>query len=54
MSLVDYLLENRTPLELAKELAKTAKENAALRDQVHALEHQVFWMKVAERNGEQA
>ena len=30
MSLVDQLLTTRTPLELAKELAATAKDNAAL------------------------
>lgn len=49
MSLVDFLLEKRTPLELAKELAATAKENAALKDRVFALEHEIFWMRVAER-----
>lgn len=50
MSLVDWLLETRSHLELAKELAATAKENAALRDRVFALEVELFWMKVAERN----
>jgi hypothetical protein len=53
MSLVDFLLEKRTPLELAKELAATAKENATLKDRVFALEHEVFWLKAAERNGEE-
>ncbi|MFZ3286615.1 MAG: hypothetical protein WA191_07165 [Telluria sp.] len=52
MSLVDFLLEKRTPLELAKELAMTAKENAALRDRVFALENEVFWLRAAERNME--
>lgn len=50
MSLVAFLLEKRTPLELAKELAATAKENAALRNKVFALEHEIFWLRAAERN----
>jgi cell division protein FtsB len=54
VSLVDFLFAERTKLELAKELAQTAKENAALRNQVHALEHEIFWMKVAERDGKAA
>lgn len=49
MSLVDYLHDNRTPMELAKELARTAHENAALRDKLGAAEMELFWMKVAER-----
>lgn len=49
MSLVDWLLDKRTKLELAKELAQLAHENAALRNRVDALEHEVFWMKAAER-----
>lgn len=49
MSLVDYLYTDRTKLELAKELARTAQENAALRDKVGALELELFWMKAAER-----
>jgi|GEM_PF-6547434 len=49
MALVEYLLSSRTPLELAKELAQHAKENAALRDRVGALETELFWLKVAER-----
>lgn len=54
MSLVDWLLDKRTPLELAKELAATAKENAALKNRVFELEVELFWMKAAERNqGEQ-
>lgn len=50
MSLVEHLLETRSPLDLAKLAAATAKENAALKDRVHELEHELFWMKVAERN----
>lgn len=52
MNLVDYLLKYRTPLELAKELAAKAHENAALKNRVGELEHQLFWMQVAERNSE--
>lgn len=50
MDLVRYLLMSRTPLELAKELAATAKENVRLKDRVGQLEHEVFWMKAAERS----
>lgn len=49
MSLVDYLFTNRTPMDLAKELARTAHENAALRDKLGAAELELFWMKAAER-----
>lgn len=49
MSLVDWLMEKRGKLELAKELAQLAHENAALKNRVDALEHEVFWMKAAER-----
>lgn len=49
MSHTDHLLATRTPLELAKLLAATAKENAALKDRVFALEHEVFWLRSAER-----
>jgi hypothetical protein len=49
MSLVDYLYKNRTQMELAKELAAKAHENAALKNRVHELEHELFWMRVAER-----
>lgn len=49
MSLVDYLHDNRTPMELAKELARSAHENAALRDKLGAAELELFWMKAAER-----
>jgi len=50
MSLVDHLLETRTPLELAKDLAKHAPERARLLDRVNELEVELFWMKVAERD----
>lgn len=50
MSLVEHLLESRSPLELAKELAAMAKENAHLKNRVFELEHEVFWMKATERN----
>lgn len=46
MALVEYLLETRTPLELAKELAQTAKENADLQRRIVALEVQIFWLNV--------
>jgi hypothetical protein len=46
MSLVDQLLATRTPLELAKELAATAKDNAALCERVARLETELFWLKV--------
>jgi cell division protein FtsB len=45
MSLVDQLINTRTSLDLAKELASTAKENAALREQVARLETELFWLK---------
>ena len=50
MSLVDFLMDKRTKLELAKELAATAKENAMLKNLVHMLEHEAFWMKSAEND----
>ncbi len=49
MTLAEYLLKHRTPKELARELAAKAHENAALKNRVHALEHELFWMKAAER-----
>jgi len=52
MSLVDHLLATRTPLELAKMLAATARDKALLQDRVGALEHELFWMKAVERNQE--
>jgi hypothetical protein len=50
MGLVEHLLNTRTPLELAKLLAATAKENAHLRDKVHALEHELFWTKADQKD----
>lgn len=46
MSLVDHLLANRTPLELAKLAAHEAKDNARLRDELHAVKTELFWLKV--------
>lgn len=43
MSLVEFLLDTRTPLELAKELAAMAKRNAALEDEVGQLKTELFW-----------
>lgn len=50
MGLVEWPLASRTPLDMAKELAKTAKENVTLKDRIVALEIEVFWLKVADRN----
>lgn len=52
MSLYNHLITTRTKEQLAKELAALAHENAALRDQVDALKHEVFWLRVAERDKE--
>jgi hypothetical protein len=49
VSLVDWLLQSRTPLELAKELAAKARENAALKDEVGRLKHENFWIQVSQR-----
>lgn len=49
MSFVNHLLASRTPLELAKDLAATAKENAALRQRAYELEIELFWLQAAER-----
>lgn len=46
MSLVEHLMA-RDKLDLAKELAATAKDNAALRERVARLECRLFWMEVA-------
>jgi len=43
--LVDHLLAERTPLELAKELAKTALDNAHLKERVARLECELFWLR---------
>lgn len=53
MSLVACLVANRTPMELAKELASTVKENAQLKDRAYALEIEVFWLKAAERDNKE-
>lgn len=50
MSLVDHLLDTRTPLELAKLAVNEAKDNARLRDELHVAQVELFWMKSAERN----
>lgn len=47
MSLVDHLLATRTPLELAQLAYATARDNALLRDRIHALEHELFWKTAA-------
>jgi hypothetical protein len=52
MSLVEQLLTTRTPLELAKELAATAKDNAALSERVARLETELFWLKVPTQDDE--
>lgn len=43
--LVEHLLAERTPLELAKELAQQAKENAALRERVARQDVELFLLK---------
>lgn len=50
MNLIAWLLKSRTPAELAIDLAAHAKENAALRDRVGQLEHELFWTKVRQRD----
>lgn len=52
MSLFNWLMGNRDKLQLAKELAKTAQDNAHLRNRVHELETEVFWLKVILKNKE--
>jgi hypothetical protein len=49
MSLIDHLMK-RDKLDLAKELSKTARENAALRDEIGKRDTELFWMKVKERD----
>lgn len=53
MSLVDHLFATRSPLELAKLAAGQAKEIAALKDRVHQLEHELFWVQAVERDTQQ-
>lgn len=50
--LVAHLAATRTHLELAKLCAQLARENAALKDRAFALEHELFWTKVALRDEE--
>lgn len=54
VSLVEHLLESRSKLDLAKELAAAAKENAHLKNEVFRLEHELFWMKATERNQDES
>ncbi len=49
MSLIDHLMK-REKLDLAKELARTARENAVLRDEIGKRDVELFWMKAAERD----
>ncbi len=46
MSLYNWLMDHRTKEQLAKELAKTALDNAHYRNRVHELETEMFWLKV--------
>jgi hypothetical protein len=50
MGLVEHLMQSRTPLELAKELAHTVKENADLKRQIVALQVEVFWLRTKEND----
>lgn len=50
MNSYEFLLANWTKEELAKVLLATTKENITLRDKCGALETEIFWMKVKERN----
>lgn len=47
MSLYDYLMDTRDKTSLAKEVVKLAHENAALKNRVHELEHELFWHTAA-------
>lgn len=49
MSLFDFLMQHRDKHELAKELAALARENAALKNRIHELEHEVFWLRAKEK-----
>lgn len=49
MNLVEHIMQ-REKLDIAKELAKTAKENATLRDEIGKRDIELFWLKVAERD----
>jgi hypothetical protein len=50
MGLVEHLMQTRTPLELAKELAQVAKENADLKRQIVVLQVEVFWLHAKEND----
>lgn len=50
MSHASHLFHTRTPMELAEMVAALARENARLKDQVGALQTELFWMKVKERD----
>ena len=50
MSLYDWLLTNRSKEELAKELAKTARDLAHAQNRVHEVETELFWLKVQLKN----
>lgn len=49
MSLIDHLMK-REKLDLAKDLARTAWENAALRDEIGKRDVELFWLKITERD----
>ena len=48
---VNYLL-TWPVMRLAQELYQHAKENATLRNRVHELETEIFWLKAADREKE--
>lgn len=50
MSLYNWLMQERTKEQLAKELAQTAKDKAALQNEVFLLQHELFWMKATKEN----
>lgn len=52
VSHVDHLLATRDKRELANMVAALARDNASLLNRVHALEHELFWTRVKERNGQ--
>lgn len=49
MSLVDYLVEEKTCLELAQQVASQAHEIARLKNEVKTLQVKMFWLFVDER-----
>lgn len=53
MSVVDHLVETKTALELAKMVYLLTVDNCALRDKVHELKHQIFWMQHQPANKEE-